>query len=127
MADGARPSSDGHRALAISNAITRLHREHYGRGANSARTIIQRNYVITFLEDLYTPIERTLIESGQEETVRTTRLAFQKAMEEKFVAAVEEVMGRKVIAFLSQVHFDPDISQETFILEPQAGDAAPEG
>jgi outer membrane lipoprotein-sorting protein len=48
-------------------------------------------------------------------------------MEEKFVGVVEEVKGRKVIAFLSQVHFNPDISQETFVLEPQAGDAAPEG
>jgi uncharacterized protein YbcI len=125
--DRGAPTSDGHRALAISNAITRLHREHYGRGATTARTIIQRNYVVTFLDDVYTPIERTLIEAGKHETVRATRLAFQDAMESKFVDAVEEVMGRKVIAFLSQVHFDPDISQETFILEPQAGDAAPEG
>ena len=47
-------------------------------------------------------------------------------MEDKFTAVVEEVMGRKVIAFLSQVHFNPDLSQETFVLEPQAGDDAPE-
>jgi uncharacterized protein YbcI len=126
MAEQGPPSKDGHRALAISNAITRLHREYYGRGATTARTIIQRNYVITFLDDIYTPIERTLIDAGDHETVKATRLAFQRAMEEKFIAAVEEVMGRKVIAFLSQVHFNPDISQETFILEPQAGDAAPE-
>jgi uncharacterized protein YbcI len=81
--------------------------------------------VITFLEDLYTPIERTLIDAGDHETVRTTRLAFQRAMEDKFVGAVEEVMGRKVIAFLSQVHFNPDISQETFVLEPQAATPRP--
>jgi hypothetical protein len=38
------------------------------------------------------------------------------------------VMGRKVIAFLSQVHFNPDISKETYILEPQEGHGgAPEG
>ena len=47
-------------------------------------------------------------------------------MKDKFVAAVEETMDRKVIAFLSQVHFDPDISQETFVLEPKPEDAAPE-
>jgi len=121
------PSTNGQRALAISNALTRLHREYYGRGATTARTIIQRNYVITFLDDIYTPIERTLIDAGEEQSVKETRLAFQRAMETKFVAVVEEAMGRKVIAFLSQVHFNPDISQETFVLEPQAGDAAPEG
>jgi hypothetical protein len=36
------------------------------------------------------------------------------------------VTGRKVVAFLSQVHFDPDISAEIFVLEPEAADAAPE-
>ena len=122
-----QPQSDGRRALAISNAIGRLHHEYYGRGPDRARTIIQRNYVITFLDDIYTQVERTLIEAGEREQVKQTRLAFQRAMEEKFVAAVEELTGRKVIAFLSQVHFDPDLSQETFVLEPEAGDAAPEG
>ena len=120
------PQSDGHRALAISNAITRLHREHYGRGPNQARTIIERNYVITFLDDVYTPVERTLIDAGEQAPVRETRLAFQRAMKEKFSAAVEEVMGRKVIAFLSQVHFNPDISQETFVLEPEPDDRSPQ-
>ena len=127
VTDHATPSTDGQRALAISNAITRLHREYYGRGATTTRTIIQRNYVITFLDDIYTPIERTLIDAGEHEPVKSTRLAFQRAMKAKFTAAVEEVMGRKVIAFLSQVHFDPDISQETFVLEPNASDAATEG
>ncbi len=47
-------------------------------------------------------------------------------MKPRFVAAVEEVMGRKVVAFLSQVHFDPDVSQETFILEAQDEDGAPQ-
>jgi len=125
---GEMPSlSDGRRSLAISNAISRLHHEHYGRGPSQARTIIQRNYVVCFLDDIYIPAERTLIDAGEREAVKETRLAFQRAMEEKFVAAVEEVMGRKVIAFLSQVHFDPDISQETFVLEPEAADRDPEG
>ena len=82
--------------------------------------------MVTFLEDIYTTLERTLIETGERETVKETRLAFQRAMKDKFVAAVEETMDRKVIAFLSQVHFDPDISQETFVLEPKPEDAAPE-
>ena len=127
MATDGEPLGHGRTALAISNAITHLHREYYGRGPSQARTIIQRNYVITFLDDLYTQVERTLIDAGDTETVKQARLAFQRAMNPAFVAAVEEVMGRNVIAFLSQVHFDPDISQETFVLAPEPGDAAPEG
>src|SRR5205814_1298851 len=84
-------------------------------------------YVVTFLDDIYTQVEKTLIEAGERETVKQTRLAFQRAMEEKFTAAVENVMERKVVAFLSQVHFDPDLSQETFVLEPEGEDAARDG
>jgi uncharacterized protein YbcI len=30
---------------------------------------------------------------------------------------VEEILGRKVIAFMSQVHFDPDLAAEVFVLD----------
>ena len=106
------------RASAAANAITRLHREHYGRGAVSSHTVIQRDYVVVFLRDIYTPVERTLIDSGQQRTVRETRQAFQDAMTVPFSEAIEEVMGRKVIAFMSQVCFDPDMAAEIFVLEP---------
>jgi uncharacterized protein YbcI len=120
-------SSDrGRQASSISNAITRMHREHYGRGATITRTIIQRNYVVCFLDDIYTPVERTLIEAGRLEEIRNTRNLFQDAMGPKFKAAVEEATGRKVIAFMSQVCFDPDMAAEVFVLEPQNDDRAPE-
>jgi uncharacterized protein YbcI len=117
----------GRRAAAVSNAITRLHRDHYGRGATTTRTVIQRNYVITFLEDIYTPVERTLIDAGDEGTVRDTRLAFQLAMRPQFSQAVEEVMERKVVAFMSQNHIDPDLAVEVFVLEPHADERAHDG
>jgi len=120
-------SERGRQAALISNAITRLHRDHYGRGATAARTIIQRNYVVCFLEDIYTPVERTLIDAGRTDTVRETRNTFQDAMGPKFREAVEEATGRTVVAFMSQVHFDPDMAAEVFVLEPQGEDRAPEG
>jgi uncharacterized protein YbcI len=113
------PSAEaGHRAAAAANAISRLHREHYGRGAVASRAIVQRNYVIVFMDDVYTPSERTLIEAGKQEVVRTTRNEFQLAMRERFSAAIEEITERPVVAFMSQVHFDPDMSVEIFVLEP---------
>jgi uncharacterized protein YbcI len=120
-------SERGRQAALISNAITRLHRDHYGRGATAARTIIQRNYVVCFLEDIYTPVERTLIDAGRTDTVRETRNTFQDAMGPKFREAVEEATGRTVVAFMSQVHFEPDMAAEVFVLEPQEEDRAPEG
>jgi uncharacterized protein YbcI len=117
----------GRQAASISNAITRLHREHYGRGATTVRTIMQRQFVVCFLEDIYTPVERTLIEAGRSKAVRVTRNIFQDAMGPTFRDAVEDATGRRVIAFMSQVHFDPDMAAEVFVLEPEGEDGAPEG
>jgi uncharacterized protein YbcI len=119
-------SDRGRQAASISNAITRLHREHYGRGATTSRTIIQRNYVVCFLDDIYTPVERTLIDAGREKAVRETRNLFQDAMSVRFSEAVEEATGRTVIAFMSQVCFDPDMAAEVFVLEPLDADGAPD-
>ncbi len=107
-------------AQEIGNAITRLHREHYGRGATTTRTVFQRDYVVSFLDDIYTPVERTLIEDGQEEGVKHTRQLFQMAMRERFSDEVQRITGRKVVAFMSQVHFAPDRAAEIFVLEPAA-------
>jgi uncharacterized protein YbcI len=120
------PSGRGRQPVEVSNAITRLHREHYGRGATTARTIIQRNYVVCFLDDIYTPVERTLIEDGRLAAVRETRNLFQDAMSTRFRAAVEAATGRTVIAFMSQVCFEPDMAAEVFVLEPEGDDRAPE-
>ena len=103
--------------LAVANAITRLHRQHYGRGAASARTVMGRDHVVVFMEDIYTTAERTLIDDGKFETVRATRKAFQLTLAGAFTAAVEELTGRRVIAFMSEVHIDPDVSAELFVLE----------
>ena len=105
-------------AQAVGNAITRLHRERYGRGATTTRTIFQGNRIIVFLEDIYTLAERTLIEAGDWKQVQATRQSFQTAMRIPFSDAVEEVTGRKVIAFMSQVHLDPDMAAEVFVLSP---------
>ena len=108
----------GKTAAAVSNAISGLHRSHYGRGPTRTRTVMGSDYVICFLEDGYTPVERLLIDGGHFDTVREQRNAFQDLMRDKFSTAVEEAVGRKVIGFLSQIHVNPDLSIETFILEP---------
>lgn len=121
------PAETRRQAQAVSNAMTRLHREHMGRGPESVRTAVGHDHVICFLEDLHTQVERTLLGAGERDAVREARLAFQRVMEPHFVAAVEEVTQRRVRAFLSQVTFEPDISVEVFVLEPHASRRAPAG
>jgi uncharacterized protein YbcI len=114
-------------AQAISNAITKLQHDHYGRGPESVRTVVGYDHIICFLENSFMPVERTLIDAGETAAVRETRLAFQRAMETRFVDTVEELSGRKVRAFLSTVSINPDISVEVFVLERGEAEAAPEG
>ena len=112
-------------ATAVGNAITRLHRDRYGRGATTTRTVFHGNRIIVFLEDIYMAAERTLIDAGDWEQVKATRQSFQMAMRGPFSEAVEEITGRKVIAFMSQVHLDPDMAAEIFVLSPN-GEETPE-
>lgn len=72
------------------------------------------------LEDILTPVERTLVANGHSDLVRSVRLTFQEAVADRFTGAVEEVMGRKVITYHSQVVFDPPMGFEIFVLEPEA-------
>jgi uncharacterized protein YbcI len=111
------PSDRGKVLLGITNSIVGLHREFYGRGATRGRTIMQENYVVCFLEDIYTKAERTLIDADRFEEVQRSRHAFQDTLEPRFAHAVEEQTGRKVVGFLSQVSKDPDLAVEAFVLD----------
>lgn len=52
------------------------------------------------------------------------RRAYQYTMRHDLVSGVEELSGRKVVAFLSDNHIDPDIAIESFVLEPHETTAA---
>ena len=41
-------------------------------------------------------------------------------MRDDLVAAVEMLMERKVIAFMSANHIDPDMATEIFVMQPPA-------
>jgi uncharacterized protein YbcI len=59
MDEAMRSQDRGRLAAAISNAILRIHSQYYGRGASRARTVMGADYVICFLEDIYTQVEKT--------------------------------------------------------------------
>ncbi len=103
---------------ALSNAIVRLLAESTGRGPTQARTTIDRDLVVVMLANTLTKGERYLADHDREEQVLAMRSAYQDAMGDEGRAAVEELTGRKVIAFMSANHIDPDLAAEIFVLEP---------
>jgi uncharacterized protein YbcI len=118
------PNDRGRVLLEVTNAIVGLHHEFYGRGATRGRTIMQENYLVCFMEGIYTKAEKTLIDAGKFDAVHLSRNEFQDAMRPRFTAAVEELTGRRVFAFLSQVGVDPDVAAEIFWLVPEDGNGA---
>jgi uncharacterized protein YbcI len=111
-------SSTGSISAAISSAVVKLVREYTGRGPTKARTYIYEDLITTVLRDTLTMGERSLVRDGEADLVLKTRKAYQNTMGAELTAAIEEHSGRKVLAFLSDNHLDPDIAVESFVLVP---------
>ncbi len=112
---------DGALRSAISQAIVRIHAEHYGKGATQAKTYAWDNLLVTVLRDVLTVAERTLVDLGRADTVRDVRTTFQSTMEQTFCSAVERLTGRRVHSFMSQVDPVGGLGVEVFVLEPLDG------
>jgi uncharacterized protein YbcI len=115
---GTDATSAGEKLAAISNGLVALHRKHYGKGPTSAKTYLVDSTVICVLRGGFTTVERTLAEQGRADAVLDIRRTFQEALEGEFRAVVEQSLGRKVLAYVSQAHTDPDFAVEIFMLEP---------
>jgi uncharacterized protein YbcI len=111
---------DGEALAAISNGLTHLHVRFFGRGPAKAKTIAAGDLVVCVLWDGFTTVEQTLLERGEKEAVEAFRRTFQSTMEAQFTEVVEKATGRKVNAYMSQVHVDPDVAVELFMLAPSA-------
>jgi uncharacterized protein YbcI len=115
---------------AISNAIARITYEFYGKGPSSTRTFICDRIVFAMLDDVLTPVEHALKASGRGALVRRTRLTFEDIMTGTFTGAMETLTGARVVAYHSQIVFDPDLAIEIFVLDrpPTGGTTrAPDG
>lgn len=107
------------KAAAISNLVVRTLSEYTGRGPTKARTYCSDDIVTVVLQDTLTRGERSLVNDGSKDVVLTTRKAFQTTMRHDLIAGVEEILGRRVQAFMRDNHIDPDIAVEVFVIAPQ--------
>ena len=103
---------------AIGRGLAELHTEYYGKGPTSASTYMLNDTAICILKEGFTTVERTLIADGNSKAVHEIRRSFQAAMEKPFKDVVEGATGRKVLAYMSQIHTSPDLAVELFVLEP---------
>lgn len=113
--------SDGRSATrlteAISSAMVDLYGRFYGHDRTTATTYINDNVVVCILEDILSVGESDLIAEGAGSDVIDGRVAFQEGAEDEFTAAIEELTGRRVTAFLSANQTSPGVASELFFLE----------
>src|SRR3954471_9078953 len=112
------PRTGGEILSRVSTALVGLHKEYYGKGPTRAKTFVVDDTLLCLLHGGLTVVEKTLVSAGRSGAVHDVRQSFQAAMKEPFIRLVEEITGRKVVAYLSQIHPDPDIAAEICVLEP---------
>jgi uncharacterized protein YbcI len=117
------PLAGGKLLAEITNRIVSLVREHYGRGPIKAKTYVLDNLIVCVLTDSgFTAIERTMMEGHEPERVLEMRRDFQRMMKVRYSEMIEQLTGRRVLAFLSQAHVEPDLTIEMFLMDaPLAG------
>jgi uncharacterized protein YbcI len=104
---------------AVSNAMVMLHKTQFGRGPTDVRSgFAGPDTLVCVLYDVLLPAELKMVEMGDQNRVRDSRVAFQAATHSEFVAAVEQLVMRKVRAFASGVDPDANVVFETFVFEP---------
>jgi uncharacterized protein YbcI len=104
----------------ISRAMVRIYKEQFGRGPETVWTRYSGPDAITsILRNSLTPVERSMLNMGEEHRLRDIRTMFQHATEPAFRAEVERITGRRVIGFMSGIDVHHDISCEVFTFEPR--------
>jgi len=112
------PLGGGKLLAEISTRIVAILREHYGRGPMKAKTYALDDLIVVVMRGSgFTPLEQTIMDSGDPGRVVEMRHDFQNMMTKRFTDTIEQLTGRKVLAFLSQAHVEPDITMEIFFID----------
>jgi uncharacterized protein YbcI len=110
----------GRLLVAVSDGVVRLQRDFSGKGPTTCKAYwAGPDILVVMLRGGFTAAEQTLFEGGHGQSVRDSRMKLQDALETRMSAMIEELTGRKVVAFMSASHQDPDLSAELFVLEPR--------
>lgn len=125
MADEAQQLQGGRLLVEISNRVVGLFRDFSGKGPSGCKTYwAGDDLLVILLRGGFTVAEQTLYEGGHGRSVRDSRHALQDTLEVRLTVLIEELTQRKVVAFMSTSHQDPDLQAELFVLEREASASA---
>ena len=83
-----------------------------------AKTYVLDDIIVVVLRGAgFTPLEKTIMDSGESLKVVALREDFQRYMANDYKTLIQRLTGRNVVAFLSQAHVEPDITIEIFFVD----------
>ncbi|MBA2516118.1 MAG: DUF2294 family protein [Solirubrobacterales bacterium] len=125
MESSAESVERGHRLLAqLSNAIVQVQKEYWGKGPDRAKSYLLDDFLLVVLRGGLTKAEETMLDVGEGDRVRDFRQTWQNRAAARYIGLIEELTGRKVVTYQSQILFGPTILLEIFFFE---GSAAGDG
>jgi uncharacterized protein YbcI len=101
----------------VSTELVRTQRKFFGKGPVKAKSYVMDDLLVVVLRGGLTRAEKTLLGFGQEDLVREFRQVFENEMTEQLTGIVQDLTGRKVVTYQSQIMFDPDIVIELFVFD----------
>ena len=109
--------TDGGVLSRISNEMVAAQKAFFGKAPTSAKSYIVDDILFVVMRGGFTTAEMTMLEFGHADLVRQFRQIFENEMGDGLIGVVEELTGRKVLTYQSQVLFDPNIALEIFVFE----------
>jgi uncharacterized protein YbcI len=101
----------------ISREMGLIQKQAFGKGPLSAKSYLFDDLLLIVMREGLTVAERTMLDFGREDLVRSFRQQFENDMTKRIVGMIEEVIDRKVLTHQSQVMFDPDVIIEVFVFD----------
>jgi uncharacterized protein YbcI len=101
----------------VSRELVQALKVSYGKGPTKAKSFLCDDVLLVVMEGGLLPAETTMVERGRDDLVREFRQQFENELATTFTVLVEELTGRKVLNYQSQIMFDPDMIFELFVLD----------
>jgi len=108
----------------ISRQMVQAMKKFYGKGPVRAKSYLVDDLLFVVMRGGTTTAEKTMLEADRADAVREFRQQFENEMAERLIGTIEQLTGRKVLTYQSQVLFDPDIALEIFVFDEPVSEAA---
>jgi uncharacterized protein YbcI len=107
----------------ISTEMVRAQKKFFGKGPTSAKSYMVDDFLLIVMRGGRTVAEETMLEFGQRDLVRNFRQQFENEMTSRLTGMVEDLTGRRVLGYQSQIIFEPDVVLEAFFFDRPAAES----